>query len=229
VQYGPNPWQVADIVFPHRYDQPVNAESPVVIWIHGGGWNSGSRGDIANKVKLFTQRTGIIGLNIDYRLGTETVPCWPGASEDIEAAAAFALSDAMPCISGPIYLYGYSAGGTLAVKYALDCNSGANIDAVICVGSPLDFEAWSFALANLVVGFGENWLAENPRGDILGTNISILMLHGGADPIVPAAVNQAVHSLYHTTRLVEIGGGDHALTGKEDIEFAEALKAMLRS
>ncbi len=103
VQYGPNPWQVADIVFPHPYDQPVNAESPVVIWIHGGGWNSGSRGDIANKVKLFTQRTGIIGLNIDYRLGTETVPCWPGASEDIEAAAAFALSDAMPCISGPIY------------------------------------------------------------------------------------------------------------------------------
>jgi len=227
VQYGPHPWQVADIVFPHPYDYPINSNSPVVIWIHGGGWSSGSRKDIEEKVKGFVNRTGITCLNIDYSLGTREAPCWPQARYDIQQAVDFALGEELPAVSGPVYLYGYSAGGALAVKYALD-NPG--IEAVVAVSAPLSFADWeaSWPHADLVTGFGDDWRAEDPASMTHLSWPHLVMLHGSDDPIVPMEVNRSVHTALESSRLIEIPGGDHLLAGKEHIEFAEALKLMLQ-
>lgn len=227
VRYGSEAWQVADAVVPRPYGKTRNVDGPVVIWIHGGGWREGQREDISAKVSEFVRRTGIISLNIDHKLGTLEAPCWPQAREDIRQAVKFALGHGMPGVSGPVYLWGYSSGGTLALKYALEDDA---VRAVVAVGAPLDFEAWLqvWPHAHLIEGFGEDWAQEDPGSMLDLSWPQAVLLHGSADPIVPAEVNQTINEALPQVRLVEIAGGDHLLTGRESIEVAEALKTMLQ-
>lgn len=224
VKYGPEPWQFADIVA-RQPCQHVNARSPVVIWIHGGGWNSGTRRGTEAKCREFVRRTGIVGLNIDYRLGNAEAPCWPQANEDIAQAIAFARGDQMPCAGEArrVFLYGYSAGGTLAVLHALE---NPSVEAVVAVGAPLDFNQWRLD-KYLTDGFGADWQSWNPAALTDGEWPALLMLHGSADSLVPLRVNTAIVEALPSVRWVEIDGGDHTLRGKEDVEFAEALRMMV--
>jgi acetyl esterase/lipase len=54
--------QVLDVYRPER-----GASAPVVVWIHGGGWQTGDKQDVALKPKLFTER-GMVFVSMNYRL-----------------------------------------------------------------------------------------------------------------------------------------------------------------
>ena len=46
-----------------------NRRAPVVMWVHGGGYQRGDkRGAAADKVRLFNQRRGWIFVSVNYRL-----------------------------------------------------------------------------------------------------------------------------------------------------------------
>ena len=54
--------QVLDVYRPERVEG-----APVVLWIHGGGWQTGDKGDIELKPQFFTER-GLVFVSMNYRL-----------------------------------------------------------------------------------------------------------------------------------------------------------------
>jgi acetyl esterase/lipase len=55
---------VLDIYTP---EDPAGKSSPVMFWIHGGGWQAGDKSDVALKPKALTER-GFVFVSTNYRL-----------------------------------------------------------------------------------------------------------------------------------------------------------------
>ncbi len=56
--------QVLDIYTP---EEPAGEKLPVIFWIHGGGWQTGDKGNVALKPKVLTER-GFLFVSTNYRL-----------------------------------------------------------------------------------------------------------------------------------------------------------------
>lgn len=114
VAYGALAAQRLDI---YRPDRPV-ADAPVLVFFHGGGWNSGSKRDY-----LFVGQSlataGMVVVVAGYRLYPEVI--FPEYMRDAAKAVAFvrdrfATGDADP----PLFLVGHSAGAQIAALLNLD-------------------------------------------------------------------------------------------------------------
>ena len=106
--------RLADLYLP----APRTAPSPVVIWIHGGGWRFGDR-RLAPNLALFAQQSGIAVVSIDYRLSDEVK--FPAPVEDVKTAVRWvrSVSSSFELDDGHIGLWGSSAGAHLAACAAL--------------------------------------------------------------------------------------------------------------
>ena len=94
-----------DIYVPDKAKRPM----PVIIWVHGGGWKSGSKGGISRPVGVLSR--GYALLSIEYRLSGETI--WPAQIEDCKAAVRWTRANARKYGLDPdrIGAWGSSAGG----------------------------------------------------------------------------------------------------------------------
>lgn len=106
--------RLADLYLP----APGIAPSPVVIWIHGGGWRFGDR-RLAPNLALFAQQSGIAVVSIDYRLSDEVK--FPAPVEDVKTAVRWvrSVSSSFELDDGHLGLWGSSAGAHLAACAAL--------------------------------------------------------------------------------------------------------------
>ncbi len=102
---------------------PKNAKNaPVMIMIHGGGWQNGdklNRGLITNKISFFNTN-GVIFVSINYRLSPAVKH--PAHIEDVAEAVAW-VSDNIKKYGGDkdkIFVMGHSAGAHLAALVATD-------------------------------------------------------------------------------------------------------------
>jgi acetyl esterase/lipase len=104
----------ADLYLP----EGTGAPPPVIIWIHGGGWRSGSR-ELAPDLSRFFAECGFAMAAIDYRLSRVAV--FPAQIEDVRTAIRWLRSVALSygIDSSRIGLWGASAGGHLAALAAL--------------------------------------------------------------------------------------------------------------
>ncbi len=89
---------------------------PAVIYVHGGGWNSGERGGSPN---FLLTDAGFITLSIDYRLTGEA--SFPAQIHDVKAAIRWTRAHAADLGIDPdrIGIWGHSAGGHLALLAAV--------------------------------------------------------------------------------------------------------------
>jgi acetyl esterase/lipase len=87
--------------------------SPVLVWIHGGGWQSGSKREGLQNL-LFFARQGFLCVSIDYRLSSEAL--FPAQIEDCKCAIRFLRAHAQKLNLDPnrIGVWGASSGGHLA-------------------------------------------------------------------------------------------------------------------
>jgi acetyl esterase/lipase len=87
--------------------------APLVIWIHGGGWLSGSRTPLPAQVSALCGR-GYAVASVDYRL-TQTA-IWPAQIQDVKGAVRFLRANAgsYSLDPGRFAAWGTSAGGHLA-------------------------------------------------------------------------------------------------------------------
>lgn len=114
MSYGGNALQKLD------YWRPAAAGSPLVVFVHGGGWMRGDkRGSVGAKSAHFlAQGYGFASLN--YRL----VPACTveQQAQDVAAALAFLISraDSLGFDAGRIVLMGHSAGAHLAALVGTD-------------------------------------------------------------------------------------------------------------
>lgn len=91
---------------------------PTVIWIHGGGWKSGSRANAEQARRLVCR--GYAVASIDYRLTSTAGNVFPAQIQDVKAAIRFLRANAQSYkLDGNRFAaFGSSAGGHLAALAA---------------------------------------------------------------------------------------------------------------
>jgi len=139
-----------DVYFPSASRDPV----PLAIYVHGGGWTSGSKSAGAgflDKDELLAR--GWLVAAVDYRLAPQFK--WPAQIQDVKAAVRFLRANAARFgVDGTrIGVWGGSAGGHLVAMLGLTDaaagfdDSGGNFDqssrvsAVVDYFGPADFTA----------------------------------------------------------------------------------------
>ena len=138
------------IVLPAESDRQLR---PAFVWIHGGGWQSGSKeGGLAQVIPLV--RSGFVGATIEYRLTGEAP--FPAQIEDCKCAIRFLKAHAQKYGIDPnrVAVGGSSAGGHLVAllgtsggEKSLEGNGGwpdqsSRVHAVLDLYGPTDFRAF---------------------------------------------------------------------------------------
>lgn len=97
---------------------------PVVFWIHGGGWSSGSRSNNAVPPKAdLVNYLGAALVSIDYRLSLSSARAkWPDHGDDVASAIRFISEHEEELIldTSKISLIGHSSGAHLSLIVATD-------------------------------------------------------------------------------------------------------------
>jgi len=103
---------------PARLYRPVAGPSPLVVYLHGGGWTIGNLDSHDRMCRRLADGSGAAVLAIDYRLAPEHP--WPASVADTVAALRWVTSAPEELGEPPsaVAVAGDSAGGTLA---ALAC------------------------------------------------------------------------------------------------------------
>jgi acetyl esterase len=96
---------------------PPEHSAGVVVFVHGGGWTFGTPATHDRFARLLALDAGMAVLLPEYRLAPEH-PC-PAAIEDVLAV----LQALPPALSGPLVLYGDSAGANIALAAALSSDA----------------------------------------------------------------------------------------------------------
>jgi acetyl esterase/lipase len=113
--YGPDPRNKLDVYAPKNAKGPA----PVVIFLYGGNWNSGERGDYRFIGEALASR-GMVAVVADYRLYPQVR--YPGFLEDAAQAVAWTATKVAQYGGDPqhLYLMGHSAGAYNSAMIALD-------------------------------------------------------------------------------------------------------------
>lgn len=114
IAYGARPRQRLDIYMPWRA-----AGAPVVVFLYGGSWRSGARGDYRFVGDALASR-GFVTAVADYRLYPQAA--YPVFLQDCAQAVAWTAQNCAAYGGDPgrIYLVGHSAGAYNAAMIALD-------------------------------------------------------------------------------------------------------------
>jgi len=106
---------VGDLYAPKGRDK-----APVLVAVHGGGWQAGTRKSYAHWGPYLAEN-GYAVFSIEYRLSKPGVKTYPGAVYDVKAAVQYVRAKATDLGVDPerIALIGDSAGGHLAALVAL--------------------------------------------------------------------------------------------------------------
>ncbi len=172
--------------------------SPVVVVIHGGGWNSGSPREFEALNQCLAQ-AGYAVAAIEYRLAPRWT--WPAPREDVLAAVKYlrAHAEQLGLDGSRVVLLGRSAGGQIAEAVAYGAHD-PGIRGCIAFYAPADL-AFAFQYAEpgdilntrkLLVDYLGFTLDEMPAqyADASGYALAgaascpTLLLHGRNDPLV---------------------------------------------
>jgi len=124
--------------------------APVVMWVHGGGYQKGDKAQgTKDKVRLFNER-GWIFVSVNYRLtkpGDPQSAQFPDHFRDVASAVAW-VHDNIAAYGGDpsrVALLGHSAGADIVANVADNptylTEHGLGLDALVCAG-PLDTEGF---------------------------------------------------------------------------------------
>jgi len=202
VAYGNDPQQKMDIYLPAgRNIEPAK----VIILIHGGGWNQGDKADFFPYVDTLKRRLpGYAIFNVNYRLATGTSNLFPTQENDIRAAVGFIHARRGEFhLSEKYVVLGASAGAHLALLQAYKNNSPVAFSAVIDFFGPTDLAGLynnppnplvPLLLAQVTGGSPATTPAvyqqSSPLNFVSAQVPPTIVLHGGADFVVPASQSQ---------------------------------------
>ena len=147
-----NPRQTLDLYLPEA--RSAENPLPLLVFIHGGGWQNGSKDGAGRRLAPFLEEGHYAGASIGYRLTDEAT--WPSQIHDCKAALRWLRGNAEKYHLDPdrIAVWGTSAGGhlvaMLGVTYGVDGlegdlgshdGEGSAVQAVINIFGPSELHA----------------------------------------------------------------------------------------
>lgn len=192
----------------------LSSPAPVVLVVHGGSWQSGDRGQLADLNRYLVSK-GYAVAAVSYRLA----PRWPfpAARDDVRAAVAFLQTHASELEIDPrrMVLLGRSAGGQLALLVAYTAGDPAIRGAIAFYapadlrysyehpGNPLVLDSRGVLRAYLGGSpeqRPEAYAAASPLNFVGAGTPPTLLIHGERDELV-----KPIHSERLAARLAQAG------------------------
>lgn len=233
------------------YNPKASKPCPVIIHIHGGGWNHGTKESQGGFNSYF--KAGFAVVNVEYRL-VQVAPA-PAAIEDIRAALNYVKLNAKILNIDPdrIVMEGGSSGAHLALMAGLlendrrfDRYCAGKIDmrvaAIISNFAPSDFPA--LLINSTLKNSLTHWLGDkvnntefvasvSPLTHVKITSPPVFLVHGTADNIVPYSQTVTLQAklqkmgVYNEFISVE-GGGHGGFEAKKKAEINIKLLNFLK-
>ena len=198
--------QQLDIYLPKNYQEVEKL--PVLVWVHGGSWQRGSKKDMPGKNYV---ELGYACVSINYRLSQHAV--FPAQIEDCKAAIRWLRANAKKYHLDPdrIGVWGASAGGHLVAllgtshhKKEFDVgdhlDQSSEVQAVCAIFGVMDFTPFAALPADLQRGgsvvnlFGGSVAEKRELAGLASPIFHItkdcppfLLLHGTEDRLVPVS------------------------------------------
>ena len=216
----------------------TNGPTPVIINIHGGGWNKGVKESQTGFNTFF--KAGFAVANIEYRLSGQATA--PAAVEDARCALIYLIKNAKPLNIdvNKIVVMGGSAGGHLALmagllgndhRFDTNCPGVDNIKVAAIIDKYGITDVWDWAYGPVLTSkSATQWLGGKAKDEAFIKSVSpiyyvnknsppIFIVHGDADPTVPYQESVALHKKLQEagvkTQFVTIPGGLHGKFTKE--------------
>lgn len=217
--YGPLPQQKIDVFVP-----PSPGPHPVLVFIPGGGWHSGTAGEYHFIGRNFA-RAGYVTVLAGYRLVPDGR--YPRMLEDSALAVRWALDHAHAWGGDPqrLFLMGHSAGAYNAAMLGLErqwlgrlgVGEGA-VKGVIGLSGPYDFLPFTSDSARAAFGHVPDPAQTQPVRFARGDAPPMLLLTGDSDTTVKPrnslALARALTLAGQPTQAVVIAGLSHEDTVK---------------
>jgi acetyl esterase/lipase len=206
--------------------------SPVVINIHGGGWNHGVKESQTGFSTFF--KAGFAVANIEYRLTGQATA--PAAVEDTRCALIYLIKNAknLNIDVNKIVIMGGSSGGHLALMAGLlgndhrfdgNCQGVENIKVAAIIDKYGITDVWDWGYGkNLTSKSARNWLGDKASDQAFAATVSpihyvdknsppVFIVHGDADPTVPYQQSVDLHKKLQEagvkTEFITVPGGLH--------------------
>ncbi|EOR94899.1 putative lipase/esterase [Arcticibacter svalbardensis MN12-7] len=266
--------QIKKVVYPSGYEEQLNVvyttaanwegkmdlylpakergPSPVIINIHGGGWNKGNKESQTGFSNFF--KKGYAVANIEYRL-VQVAPA-PAAVEDTRCALIYLIKNAkqLNIDVNRIVIMGGSSGGHLALMggllannhlFDINCKGVEQIKVAAIIDKYGITDLWDWAFGpNKTSKSATMWLGERARDEAFAKSVSPItyvsklspptfIVHGNEDPIVPYQESEALHKKLLEagvkTEFITAEGGLHGNFPKDkNTEVNAAIMAFLK-
>jgi acetyl esterase len=208
---------------------------PVVIVLHGGGWNSGGKRKDVTPLFDALSKANFTWFTVDYRLSPTNR--WPACFEDVQTAIRWVKAHAGEYKGDPhrVALLGYSAGGHLACLAAVLAKPDTQVQAVVGCAPPTDLVADTVQRGGLSQSlqtlFGKDKVDDEVRA-ILKEDSPITyvkpglppfyLIHGDADKSVAYDQSVQFHAKLRENgdacELITIKGAKHKIVEWEKID-----------
>jgi acetyl esterase/lipase len=236
-----------DLYVPRNAAKP----SPVLIWIHGGGWGRLSKDSISGQILPYLEY-GWVVVNVDYRL--TPVALAPAAVQDCRCVLRWLARNAKQFNIDlqRIVVSGSSAGGHLAlmtgmlpakVVYDTLCAGTATPSVAAIVNHYGITDVNDLLAGPNRKGYAVNWIGDRVGKETIARIVSpmtfvrkdlppIFTVQGDADPTVPYSHSVRLHAALDSVgvqnELMTIPGGKHGrFTKEENEEIRKRIEAFL--
>ena len=223
-----------DLYLPPNTGKP----SPVIINIHGGGWNHGSKEKQTGFGSFFKKKMAVV--NINYRL-VDVAPA-PAAVEDVRSVLIYLYKNAkeLNIDTNKIVIMGGSAGGHLALCAAyiadnpifdVDRGDVKNIKVAAVIDKYGIADMVPFSTGPKAYKSAVRWLGKESNNTGFMKSVSCVtyidkntpptfIVHGDADPIVPYSQSVNLYNLLQKngvkSEFMTIKDGEHGKFKDED-------------
>ncbi|MDZ4819722.1 MAG: alpha/beta hydrolase [Planctomycetota bacterium] len=218
-----NPRQQLDLYLPK---ERKTKKLPVIVFIHGGGWKSGSKNTGALRLMPFIKTGHYAGVSVAYRLSGEAV--WPAQIHDVKGAIRWIRANAAKYDLDPdhIAVWGTSAGGHLALMIGLtgdtselDGKLGPHTDVSSKVAGVVNY----FGPTELIAMTGRSGKLDRTKGDS-----PVAQLFGGPTQATDEKSKQASPVTYASANdppvLTIHGDADHIVPLDQAVRLDTAMK-----
>lgn len=224
----------------------ISKLSPLVIWIHGGGWKNGNKRPPGPALDLLERGYAVAG--VEYRLSGEAI--FPAAIEDCKAAVSFLRLNAKKYHIDPkrFGAWGSSSGGHLVAMlgttgdiktfdtHPVAKQASSKVQAVCDWFGPTDFlrmndikgridhDSPTSPESRFIGGAIQKNQAKvqraNPITYVSPTDPPFLIMHGDNDQLVPFAQSELLHAALNKAEvkstLHKVDGGGHGFRGAKE-------------